>query len=404
MTITKTRLNIIILAAFCVVITLLNQRQNTALFVALAFETWAIYWLLTSQNKNFNPGITIETILLCILPLALVSSISFYFVHVEEPLMHWIRLLFPILLVITVTRLLSTDIQNIDVLTIAFGAVLILSIYKVQQTSAAAEMASGWKRQVNWGNAVGSVSPFMLLIRRQWLKTIVLMLIFAGLIISLKRTAFAVAMVLGLVMLIPVDKEIRITRKTMRNISLGLCALLAGILYMYLKTDIGVYIERIIVRLSRLSSDHGSGRFTMWSNIYELMSNQSIYKNFIGHGYGWYHDHWREIGINIESLHNDFMQFWVSFGILGAILYIFILLRIAYLSIFVFKHCKEYARFGLSVFPIYFIYSMLAGTFFYFFFFVPLFVAIGCLEAIRYRKRLENKNLDITFSHRDQMT
>lgn len=117
------------------------------------------------------------------------------------------------------------------------------------------------------------------------------------------------------------------------------------------------------------------------------MSESNLYYVIFGYGFGWYHQNWQNFGTGIESLHNDVMEVWLSLGLVGVICYLAFLGRIAFLSLSIAKSRPELREFALSVFPIYLIYAAVAGTFFYFYYFVPLFVAIGYLEAVRHRGR-----------------
>lgn len=145
---------------------------------------------------------------------------------------------------------------------------------------------------------------------------------------SIKRGGL-VALVIALIVYI-LSKE-RIQSKGIKSILYVVLALvtLGGIFMYFTTTEYGGVIER----MASIQDDGGSGRTDVWATTWSMIQNTEGLKYLIGHGFSTV---LRDSPLFL-SAHNDFMEAWYDFGIIGCLLYIFSLLSTARYSL---QHLK----------------------------------------------------------------
>lgn len=377
------RLTLIVAMVFVGCVTLMNQRPTIAYQFALAYNVLAVLLFTLFFRPVRAAGLT-TTILLALGAFSLFSTLIFYVTSSVVPWEPLAGFMFSLLITISMSRLLAQDPQGIEIVKAVLIAVLFLAVFKTVENSLESEQVYGWKRQTHWGDALGALAPIVLLIRRQWLRTILILILLTALLISLKRSAFLAGVVILLVQVTKIRLKRNIMPRTLIGGALSIVFLIGSMVYLAQNTEVGQYADRIAGRLGNIATDEGSGRLGLWAFAGDLMGESNLYHSLFGHGFGWYHENWQHFGTGIESLHNDLMEVWISLGLVGLIIYLAFLGRIAFLSLSIAKSRPELSQFSLSVFPIYLVYASVAGTFFYFYYFVPLFVAIGYMEALRH--------------------
>ena len=218
------------------------------------------------------------------------------------------------------------------------------------------------------------------------------------LIISLKRSGFLAAAVLILAYFWPVLVSFRFKRgiapSKIRAILASAAVFAGGAAYLTNSEQFASYLLRAETRLMNAARDGGSGRLDMWSFAIDLLRDASFPELIFGRGYGWFHDNSLRIGFGVESLHNDFIDFFISFGVLGALLYTLLVSRVIWLAI-AFRGYGPNASFAISLALSFCIYSIFSGVFFYAFYFIPLFVGIGYLEAQNPNRQMVHTGNDV---------
>lgn len=309
---------------------------------------------------------------------------SYFTSKTNTPFEHWVRLLFPLVLLLLSVKVFRRSEGEIRVFVCAFIGGLILSIFKTFDASAVIANLQGIERQTNWGNAVAAASPFIFLLKTRVLRSTLLFVVFVTLIISLKRTGFLSAAVLVLAYLWPAISSSKlkpgITPSKIFSILTGAAVLTGGAVFLTKSEQFVSYLMRAETRLQGTVEDGGSGRVGLWSSSIDIFDDASFFELIFGRGFGWFHDNYQMMGFGVESLHNDLIDFLISFGVLGALLYILLVGRVIRLAI-AFRGSGAHASFAISLALIFCIYSIFSGVFFYVFFFTPLFVGIGYLEA-----------------------
>lgn len=97
--------------------------------------------------------------------------------------------------------------------------------------------------------------------------------------------------------------------------------------------------NNIFERFESIQEDNGSGRTDVWAEAWRLITEQGIFTYFVGNGFNTVVHNSRYV----LSAHNDYLEAWFDFGLIGMLLYI-ISLCLLFKDIFeCLKTKKEYA-------------------------------------------------------------
>ena len=137
-----------------------------------------------------------------------------------------------------------------------------------------------------------------------------LLLIFCGLVLSYKRIA---VIAFALVVLFCVYRFLKTARssnqKALRGIVGGLAFVVLGAILarnILLDNKSFDWIERF----SLLTETGGSGRLDLWKSFFVDMSQSTTLEFLLGHGAG------------LWKYHNDFLQVFYNFGVVGFLLFV----------------------------------------------------------------------------------
>ena len=97
--------------------------------------------------------------------------------------------------------------------------------------------------------------------------------------------------------------------------------------------------KNIFERFESIQEDNGSGRTDVWNEAWRLINNQGIVTYFVGNGFNTVVRNSRYV----LSAHNDYLEAWFDFGLVGMLLYIISLLLLFKDILKCLKTKKEYA-------------------------------------------------------------
>lgn len=122
-----------------------------------------------------------------------------------------------------------------------------------------------------------------------------------------------------------------------KKIIIGFCVLTAFIaIFAYIGT---MGDNNIFERFESIQEDNGSGRTDVWAEAWRLITEQGIFTYFVGNGFNTVVHNSRYV----LSAHNDYLEAWFDFGLIGMLLYI-ISLCLLFKDIFeCLKTKKDYA-------------------------------------------------------------
>ena len=154
--------------------------------------------------------------------------------------------------------------------------------------------------------------PIILLIKREWIKTLCIIAVFAAVVISYKRTALA-AFFAGLISYYIFMSKVSMTKK--RKVHTALLLIIGAVLSVILYTELfNLFGLNWQDRIYALSYDRGSARIDIWGVILNAIKNQDFASWIVGHGH-------RSTAI-FGGAHNDFIEVLYDYGLAGFSLYI----------------------------------------------------------------------------------
>lgn len=226
-------------------------------------------------------------------------------------------------------------------------------------------------------------TPWILLLKNRWLKNLLFIGIFIIVLLSQKRSAF----IIMVVMLLPyILYEVR----SYQNKLLGITIL--GMLVIVFTVSFVIYSETgessIIDRINSMSEDEGSGRLPIYNAVLVLQNRSSLIEWLWGHG----HYAVRRDSPFFMSAHNDFLEVLYDYGILVFVMY---LLLWWYVVRNLFRMYKEKSEYFISYFSSVVVFgfmSLVSHLVLYASNFIYLVCFWGAIEALQQLHTQELKN------------
>lgn len=283
---------------------LIEIPSKTILFFNV-YMLWVL--LVTTINPAGVEGVSsyINSLFWSALPILILNSTYYFVLHKGDS--KWLKMTF---LVITALFLLTYysfyDVDNI-LMNVHLGS----SYYSLYML------------------------PLVLIYPSKIGKTCWTIIISLAVFSSVKRggvLALALAMLAYIITNQLVSKQGKFTK-----IIIGFCVLTAFIaIFAYIGT---MGDNNIFERFESIQEDNGSGRTDVWNEAWRLINNQGVFTYFVGNGFNTVVHNSRYV----LSAHNDYLEAWFDFGLIGMTLYIISLLLL-FKDIFkCLKAKKEYA-------------------------------------------------------------
>lgn len=142
-------------------------------------------------------------------------------------------------------------------------------------------------------------------------------------------------------------------------LSLTLITLLIGLIY-----SIDWFESDVIERFNNIKDDGGSGRIDIWQLVIQNISDSDIVSFLSGHGYLSVRILTKSAGL---PAHNDFLEIFYDFGVIGIILYAIAWISLIRKTIILLFKKSEFAPILAMLVIIFFILSMLSIVYYYFY-------------------------------------
>lgn len=164
---------------------------------------------------------------------------------------------------------------------------------------------------------------------------------FIASIISEKRGAIVLVLIITVVWFLFSSKKISLKKKLKKIIFLVLVAFAGFFVINFL---ISKYNLSIVDRFTNLFSgtDDGSGRLEIWSKCFEIMTTDNWYVTVLGRGY----DSLKYSGnyiLPFSWAHNDFIQMAMDYGIIGFSMFLMLFVELLKTAKRLYKSHDEYA-------------------------------------------------------------
>lgn len=387
----------LLLLIFVLAITLMNQRQSQVTPLLFMFVLTGILSYLVFFNSFVIGEKNFTFLLVSILYIPIILSFINYIYRSGNPSFNDVLYsIYPLLLYQIMYSFLKQKASMIDFVLILLFAIAIFACFKIFQNRGILFDQHNRFVQTNWSNILGATLPFLFLIKRKTIQTISWIVFGIFIVLGLKRMSMIAFVLVSLILL-----GFR-SRKDLININYRKLLIVSIIIFIALSFSIfpKIDIKAIDVatkRIENISSDGGSNRdiifqsgLAYWFDDYKTPFPNKI----LGFGYRAYNV---EVDSNVESAHNDVIDFLLNFGVFAAIILLVFYFRLIFLVYWFWKMRSVYFPFVLSTVLIFFIYSNLAALLFYFFFFSQLIIGIAYIEVLK--KQLEKRKSYVHVSH-----
>lgn len=184
----------------------------------------------------------------------------------------------------------------------------IIAVGKIQQTAASNNM----ELTTNGSYIFSALLPMVLLLKRSFLKYLMILVVLALVSYSLKRTAF-LGCVISIIFYIICSNNKKISQTIIRLLFLIIISITILI------PIIQDYVPDLYNRFVGISEDKGSGRTVIWSILINNLFNRDIVTLIFGTGFRSTVDITR-----VASAHNEFLELLIDFGLLYFVMYSFI--------------------------------------------------------------------------------
>ena len=231
--------------------------------------------------------------------------------------------------------------------------------------------------------------PLLILLPNKLIKNLLILLIGAITIISVKRTAIAIFLVSVLTYVYFTyfkNSQLLWYKKIVISV-LILGSTIA--IFNYLNNSVDGFIVK---RFANIEEDRGSGRFDVYENVIKLQTKLPFENWILGKGHNAVIKE-NNILAHPVSAHNDFLEVLYDYGIFALIIYIlihFFLLKRVYLF---YKNKDVFFISYLVSYIIFFFMSMFSHLILYNSYFIYLAIYWGSIEGILQQKHVANSNV-----------
>lgn len=216
------------------------------------------------------------------------------------------------------------------------------------------------EQQYNASYSVLYLLPFLLCHRNKVFRWVSIAMVVFVVMISLKRGGF-VAVIVAIAVYFLISFFSLRGKKFGIGHAIVLIGATVGVIYLVQYVNSVVLGDMLFDRMNEIGSGEGSGRIGIYSKYLAFIQSDDVVHLIFGHG-------WQgsilDSGIN-STCHNDFLEVFVDFGLIGFIAYIFFWVSLVRFCVKMVRDRHEYApAMGASI-AIFFVNSMVAHIFIY---------------------------------------
>lgn len=239
--------------------------------------------------------------------------------------------------------------------------------------------------------------PFLFCHKNRFLRIVFAVIIVVIVMLSLKRGGLLAAIAALAVYLYVTQFSFKGRRLNTWGILITTVAVV-GIVYLYLKINESVVDGLLITRLDSMTETGGSGRLEVYKGYLDFIANDDFSSYIVGHGW-WGTIRDSRVGV---TCHNDFLECFIDFGIIGFALYIAFIVSLMKLCAKMIRVRHEYAPAMAAAIAMFFINSMVAHILIY-----PKYSMIFALfwgfivsssRNMKYSKIIEHENRIVNIS------
>jgi len=229
-------------------------------------------------------------------------------------------------------------------------------------------------KQNNWGNVIGASLPFVFLLRNRILALLFLFVGTAVIFYGLKRSGIVVSFLMFLVYFL-----FYYGGGIIKKLCIFFSILLMLLFYLENSAPASVfeYFEFALARMANVTEDGGSGRYAILISGLMYWSNLDFPWMIFGEGFKAY---FRSVGL-AGSMHNDFGELLISYGLTGVVFLIFIYFRMFFIIYRCFVSRSSELPFAVAITLAFLVYSNVAGVYIYTGYFISILLGYAYLES-----------------------
>lgn len=240
------------------------------------------------------------------------------------------------------------------------------------------------KQQYNASYSVLYLLPFLLCHKNKVFRWVLIAMVIFVVMISLKRGGF-VAIIVAIAVYFLISFFYLRGKKFGIGHALILIGAVISVIYLVQYVNGVVMGDMLFDRLNEIQSGEGSGRIVIYYRYLEFIQSDDLFHLLFGHG-------WQgsilDSGIR-STCHNDFLEVFVDFGLIGFITYISFWISLIKLLIKMVRRKHDYApAMGASI-AIFFVNSMVAHIFIYSWYMVLFALFWGFIVSTVYEEKSE---------------
>lgn len=262
----------------------LFEMPSTTLIAFNLYLLWVIIICVTMPGSNNTFTTYINSIIWVILPFLIFNSSYYYTLHIG----------------------IDKGLENTLVGIIVLFILTYFSFYDVDNILLNVHLGSSYYALY--------ILPIALLKPSKVIRTACIIAVSLAIFSSVKRGG-VMALALGILSYI-ITQQIVSTRSKFSKLIIGVSILLVFVcIFAYIGSLGG---NNIFERFETIQEDQGSGRTEVWEEAWRLINNQSIISYIIGNGFNTV----IENSYLVLSAHDDYLEAWFDFGLIGVLFYI----------------------------------------------------------------------------------
>lgn len=251
---------------------------------------------------------------------------------------------------------------------------IILAYFNLLRLSNEININSNNPLQSNAGNTLVAFLPFVLLWKQKIIKYPLILLIFIGCMISLKRSAFIIF--IGIILMYFTLKRNKPILKTIIP-SVGIILII--LLFILPHIDMA---GPLLERLSNTSEDGGSGRDKLVLLGINLLRDNNLYEWILGNGYKGFSADLAKQGLYFTCAHNDFVEILYDAGIISFIIFLILLYKLIKFDIKLYRYKNGNTIIMSSILITFFGANLFVCSFVHYWYYLPLFCLFGATYSL----------------------
>lgn len=226
--------------------------------------------------------------------------------------------------------------------------------------------------------------PFLLCARKNIFRIASIILVLLAVMFSLKRGGF-IAFILSVAVYLYIH-QIKMKKKKIKLWGwIMVLFVAAGVYLLVVRINSEVLGDLLFTRISGVQEEGGSGRSGIYREVFRLIGDSSVLGIFLGHG-------WcgtvRDTTFHLTA-HNDFLEVFYDFGIIGFVLYIAFIVQLVKLYRRLIRNNSEYAPAMGASLVMFFVNSMVSHIVIYCQYMLIFTVFWGFISASENKKMLQ---------------